>query len=438
MSLIALELPVRDRSAADGATVATADRPPAEWSFAHAPDGNRLGQQGAAALPLLPRAARMVLVVPPQELAWHRLRCPKASGPKLRAALAGVLEDALLADDAGVHLAVWGDAVAGREVWVAAIDRAWLGRVLGWLQAAGLHADAMVPALPPGAPARGLVLAGADGQALAALADETGVRCLPVAGSLARALVQARLTGHPAGGTAAGAEGPVAPATIEAPQAIAWSTQPAAASAAERWLGHPVPLRSDGERLLEAAVEARGNLLQFEFEPRQRGVRVLQQALADWRAPRWRWLRWGVVGTLLVNLAGLNAAAWQQRQALAEREQAQVALLKTSFPGVRAVLDAPLQMRAEAERARAASGALGPADFEALLGALAEAWPDGAAPLSSVGYEPGRLTLAPGSLPEGQAPTLRERLAGTGVLLQPADGGGWQLRPAPGILEASR
>jgi general secretion pathway protein L len=442
MSLIALELPTRDKAAADAGGGAGPERPPAEWSFAHAADGLRLGQQGMAALALLPRASRVVLVVPPQELAWHRIRCPKASGPKLRAALGGVLEDALLADDAAVHLALWGEAVAGREVWVAALDRAWLARVLGWLQAAGLHVDALVPAIAPGAPARGHVLAGADGDALAALADDHGVRCLPVAGSLARGLVQARLTGQPPGAASAVAAGAVESGAVlaeaTAPQAIAWTTRPAAAAAAERWLGHPVPLLSDGEHLLAAALEPRGNLLQFEFEPSQRGLRVLQQAVADWRAPRWRWLRWGLVGTLLVNLAGLNAAAWQQRQAIVAREQAQLELLKASFPGVRSVLNAPLQMRAEAERARIGSGALGPGDFESLLGALSAAWPEGAAPLASLAYEPGRLLVPAGSLPEAGLPALRERLLAGGVQLLPAEGGGWLLRPVPGVLEAAR
>jgi general secretion pathway protein L len=438
MSLIALELPARDKAAAE----AGGERVPAEWSFAYSADGARLAQQGTAALALLPRAARLVLVVPPQEMAWHRVRCPKAAAHKMRAALGGLLEDALLADDEATHLAVWGEAAAGRDVWVAALDRPWLRRMLAVLEAAGLHADALVPALAPGLPGRGQVLADAQGGSFVVLADELGVRCLPTDGTLARALVQARLTGQPAGlpgaGSASVADEGAAGESV-GPQAIAWTTHPAAAAAAEHWLGHPVPLMGDGERLLAAALEAGGNLLQFDLQPRQRGLRVLREALVSWRAPRWRWLRWGLVGTLVANLVGLNAAAWQQRQAVAERQQAQVDLLKASFPGVRAVLDAPLQMRAEAERALAAAGRIGAGDFEPLLGALAAAWPEGAAPLPAVGYEPGRLLLAAGSLPETLVPVLRERLAAAGVQMLAGDApGSWQLRPQPGALEARR
>jgi general secretion pathway protein L len=73
------------------------------------------------------------------------------------------------------------------------------------------------------------------------------------------------------------------------------------------------------------------------------------------------------------------------------------ALLRDSFPNVRAVLDAPLQMQRETDRLRAAAGRPGDADLEVLLAAAAGAWPDGQGPVQALQFEAGRLILsAPG------------------------------------------
>ena len=82
-------------------------------------------------------------------------------------------------------------------------------------------------------------------------------------------------------------------------------------------------------------------------------------------------MRSGLAALLLLQLVGLNAWAWQQRQALAAARLAQEQLLRSTFPQVRAVLDAPLQMQRETEALRAAAGRAGDDDLEALLGAAA-------------------------------------------------------------------
>ena len=50
---------------------------------------------------------------------------------------------------------------------------------------------------------------------------------------------------------------------------------------------------------------------------------------------------------LLVNLAGLNLLAWRTGQALAAQRQAQQVLLTDTFPQVKVVVDAPVQMARE-------------------------------------------------------------------------------------------
>ena len=60
-----------------------------------------------------------------------------------------------------------------------------------------------------------------------------------------------------------------------------------------------------------------------------------------------------------MQLAGLNVYAWQQRSAIESRRQAMAELLRATHPGVRTVLDAPLQMQRENERLRVAAGRAG-------------------------------------------------------------------------------
>jgi general secretion pathway protein L len=127
-------------------------------------------------------------------------------------------------------------------------------------------------------------------------------------------------------------------------------------------------------------------------------------------------MRWGLAILLVVNLIGLNAWAWMQRSALAERQKAQVALLQTTFPHVRTVLDAPVQMQRETEQLRSKAGKPGDTDLEPMLQAVASAWPAGRT-LEALKFEPGQLTVSVEGWPDEQIDQLRARL-------QPA---GWQV-----------
>jgi len=133
-------------------------------------------------------------------------------------------------------------------------------------------------------------------------------------------------------------------------------------------------------------------------------------------------VRLGLVAVVALQLIGLNLYAWQQRQAVTMRRAAMVDLLKATHPGVRAVLDAPLQMQAETERVRAAAGRPGDNDLEALLGAAAGAWPDGLGPAQMLRFESGRLTLAAAGWAEPQVAQFRDRLRGAGFAAELAEG----------------
>jgi hypothetical protein len=124
MSLLVVQLPARERlggragTADDGAVRAGAGAAlPAEWAFVLSDDGREVRQSGVAAVALLPRADQRVLVLAAADVAWHRIDIPKAPAPRLRAALAGVLEEALLDDAEALHLALAAGAAPGRAGW---------------------------------------------------------------------------------------------------------------------------------------------------------------------------------------------------------------------------------------------------------------------------------------------------------------------------------
>ena len=408
MSVLALQLPPRERLTARVAggvdATGTALKLPAEWAFAFSTDGSTLAQQGTAAPALLPRADHVVLVLAETDVSWHRVDVPRAPAARLRAALQGVMEEALLEDDEHLHFALAEDSAPGQPGWVAVTHRPRLAAALALLEASGLSIERVVAASEPpaeGKPARGHFYAdGTDEAATAvpwlALARPDGVAGLRLSGALARALQ------------------PDAETTR-------WTATPAAAVAAERWLGVPVALMTDTERALEATL-ATTNLRQFDMAARHRGTRALREVGKRLLSAEWRPVRIGVAALLLVQVLGLNLVAWQQDQAVAAKRLAMNDLLKAAHPGVRAVLDAPLQMQRETERLRVAAGRPGDADLEALLGAAASAWPDGQGPVQALRFDAGKLTLtAPGFAP-AQLTQFLDRLKGSGYVAELAEG----------------
>jgi len=404
MSILVIQLPSRQRLSARAVDMTAGLRLPAELDFVHSADGNRVGQSGRAALALLPKADSVVLALADADVSWHRITVPKAPSTRLRAALAGVLEDNLLEDEDHLHFALMADTVPGQPGWVAVTHKAWLSTALTLLEQGGLSVERVVPSSAPPSrdsqQARGHFFndeTSSDASPWLALTRPEGVTCTRVAGALARTLL-------PVAGTP-----------------IRWTATPAVATAAERWLGAPVAVMSEAERALQAARRSI-NLRQFDLVARHRGTRAVRDVWRRVLTPEWRPVRWGLVGLVAIQLVGLNAWAWQQGNAVAERKVAMTELLRSAHPGVRTVLDAPVQMTRETDRLRAAAGRAGDADLEALLAAAASAWPDGLGPVQSVRYETGRLTVAAPGWGEPQMAQFRERLRAAGYAAEVADG----------------
>ncbi|HSW07119.1 type II secretion system protein GspL [Aquabacterium sp.] len=412
MSMLVIQLPARSRTG--GAVPEGA----AEYGHVLSADGLAASAHGRSTTAQLPRADTVVAVLPATEIGWHRITLPRAPASRLRAALAGVLEEQLLDDDEQVQLALAPQARAGQPTWVAAVHRPWLAAQLATLEQAGLAVERVVPALWPDANAHGHFFpapehaagSGTDAaEPWLALADETGVCTLRLGGGLARQL-HSRWKERSASFTA----------------------EPAVAAAAERWLGAPVQVHSEADALL-AAARSPWNLRQFSLVSHHRGLRALRDGAKKLMSPAWRPVRWGLAALLLAQVLGLNLWAWQQQRTLAARQQAMNALLRSSHPQVRAVLDAPTQMQRETELLRAAAGRAGDADLEPLVALAAQAWPPGQAPVQGLRFEAGKLTLmAPGWAPP-QIEQFRSRVAAAGVSVDSAEGRLVLSRGAPAV-----
>jgi general secretion pathway protein L len=410
MSVLVILLPPRPRIAAratEGDAAPAADGQQYGYALSH--DGAQVSRHGRAPASQLPRADTVLAVLADADVGWHRIDLPKAPAAKLRAALGGLLEDELLDDDDAVHLALAPGAQAGQPAWVAAVHKAWLSGQLQLLEKCGLSVERVLPASWPGDAPQGHFFepAGAAGDAAHMMlchADANGLSLLRLEGSLSRAWL--------------------APMSA---QPTRWTAEPAVAAPAERWLGSSVQVLTEAERALQAA-RSLWNLRQFDLAPRHRGTLALRNALRRWTGPAWRPARVGLAALVVLQLLGLNAWAWQQRRAVAEGRAAQEQLLRSTFPQVRAVLDAPLQMERETEALRAAAGQPGDGDLEALIGAAATAWPAGQGPAQALRFEPGKLTLTAPGWSEAQLAQFRDRL-------RP---GGWVVESSQGRVSLSR
>ena len=350
MSTLIICLPL----AAPGATT--------NYDYAITPDGRSLADHASVPLGLLPAPAKggdVVAVVPASMLSWHAVDLPKGVGtgsPRLRLVLENLLEDRLLDDPASLHLALASGASAAGPVWVAVCDKAWLR---GHLQALESAQRPITRVVPEFAPELGPLHVHAVGDADLPLLVVTG---LAVGSVLRLPLSAAALALIPAGNL------------DDAPVTFA---EPAVAELAEQLLERKITLLTRPERWLDAA-RSPWDLAQFDManSGRARTVKRLSGALGELlQAPGWRPARWGVAMLLGAQLLGLNAWAWKEQSAFQARRAATQGLLTQTFPQVKLVVDAPLQMEREVAALRQATGATSGRDLEAMLAALGTALP---------------------------------------------------------------
>jgi general secretion pathway protein L len=409
MSILVVLLPARARL---GVTPAEAvDRAPAEFAYVLSPDGLSAGTQGRAAPSLLPRADSVVAAVADSDVSWHRITLPKVPSARLRAALVGVLEEAVLDEPELLHFALAPGVTAGQPAWVATLHKPWLASQLAALEKAHVPVERVVPTSWPDAVALGHFGGGADAASLRLTwSDLDGVASINLQGSLARTLL---------------------------PQwqqrAARWSATPAVAAPAERWLGAPVLVLSEEQRALQAA-RSLWNLRQFDIAPRHRGAQALRDAWRRFRSPGWRPIRLGLGVLVGLQLVALNLWAWHQHSLVESKRSQMVQILRSTHPQVRSVLDAPVQMQRETDSLRAVAGRPGDNDLEVMLQAAAAAWPEGSVPVDTLRFEPGRLTLSATGWNRSQVEQFRAQMRGSGWAVESVEGRLTISRARPGAL----
>lgn len=329
-----------------------------EFDYALTPDGLALAGHGRASAALLPRASRsgdeVVAVVPARALSWHQLDLPKgtvrkyAGNPqRLRAILSGLLEECLLDEPEHVHFALAPNAPSDGLTWVAVCDRAWLHAALQTLEAAQCPVSRIVPEFEPD------------------LAQPPQPTLHAIEG------------GHSAQWVAPHAQGvSVLPLSASALTALAWPldapvvAEPGLAALAEQLMKRPVRLQPPAQRWLQAA-QSPWNLAQLELSSTG-STRTFKRLGQSWRSilhtPRWRAARWSLGLLLTVHLVGLNAWAWRAQTVLNDKRAAILAALTDTFPNVKVVLDAPIQMARAVTALQQASGTASGRDLETLLG----------------------------------------------------------------------
>lgn len=380
-----------------------------EYDFVLGTDAAHPAAHGRCPASLLPAPAKplteVVALVPARALSWHRVQLPanlgrsplraSADAARLRAVLAGMLEDQLLDEPEQLHFAVFPGPNQESGAWVAVCNRAWLLHSLQTLEAAQRPVSRIVAEFAPATgadTALAQVSAGLDPAQLA-LCTAQGVAIMPL------------------GAAAVNLTTPFTDIEVRA--------EPALAELAEALFKRPVTLQTDVQRWLLAASTP-WNLAQFDLAPskRARWLKTLVQGLNTlYRAPPWRPVRWGLAALLLTHLLGLNALAWKERSLIEEKTAAIRALFVQTFPEVKVVVDAPLQMEREVMALRQATGQAGGAGLVDALTHVARMAP---------GFQPLDAMELIGAEVRLKGPTLSADK--TAAMLTQLSTQGWQAR----------
>ncbi|VBI07041.1 type II secretion system protein GspL [Burkholderia pseudomallei] len=397
-----------------------------ELPFALVDKSGHTQRAGRAALALLPQAATTVLIVAARDLLMLEQALPPLKGPRLKQALPNIIEDQLIQDPQGCHIAVDPAALDGGRRVLAVIDRAWFKFIVDAFTAAGhrhLRAVPVTRCLPPAT--RRDAAAAAETEAVADVA-------------LDRPAEHAAAADAPGSGHAGATANAPAPAESIVAVALGLAATERAPSLAEEPVANGTPLELyelgepgaepqlasvrplDDKRLLPGAaiwpfdalvrraLDSRFDLCQFEFE------------FAPWRFDRATFMRLRLplalaATTLAIAVIGANAHWWKlsrERDALAA--QITETLLST-FPKTTTVLDPAAQMTRQLDRLRIAAGELSPNDFLSLASGLARSLgplpPNG---IASLDYHDRRLDV--GFKPETKVdPDFAQRLARNGL-----------------------
>lgn len=329
--------------------------------------------------------AECVALVPPGRLSWQRVELPAGTldkrffqdggSARLRAVLEGLLEECVLDDTAHLHFALAPDAQTGAPLWVAACDRNWLKAWLDALDHSGRPVSRIVPEFIPTAAGAAIQLhgLGEPNNPMLVYCGPAGVASLPLTTSTLQWLFPAN-----------------APSA-----ALQWWSEPGVAQLAEEILGTALPLQTETERMV-LATQTGWDLAQFEFSA-SRQARSRKRWSSVWDtlmySPAWRAARWSAVAIVMAHIVGLQAWSWKEQAAQTAKRNAITAVLTSTFPETKVVVDAPAQMARSVALLQRQSGAATGSDMESMLNQFGTLAPDTASP-TAIEYSANELRLS--------------------------------------------
>ena len=356
LPMLIISLPHNPKDAASG------------YAHVHS-DGHQVVRSAVGAASLLSAyAGEVVALIPHTRLSWLSVQFPPGShGARLGAVVAGWLEDRVLDDLAELHCVVDPASAnvpqTGGVALVAICSKSWLREVLAPLQTSGLVVQRLVPEFSPRAQPL-LCVIGTTEMSQSVLCHSQGVTFLPP--NVAQWKAFPAYTAY---------------TTLPAAQAPLVA-EPAMVERAEQLLQRRPVMQNAAQRAVVAA-QSDWDFAQGEWAQgtSQRFLRLAQHA---WQtllhAPAWRSVRIGLAALLVLQVVGLNAMAWREQRALEQQKLQLNQILTNTFPSVRLVIDAPLQMQREVDALQQNAGRVTSIDFEPMLGAAASALPDSLVP----------------------------------------------------------
>ena len=322
---------------------------------------DRLLSSGREQAALLPRGARVVAVVDALDASVMAVTLPAMPSSRLQAALNGALEDRLLQDAGQLHLSVGPLAEDGSVTLACAVQKTLLQQAIADLAQAGQEPSGIVPEAALLAPGDALLQTSEQGPRLLWRDLQGEAAWLPL----------------------------ILAADAAAPQALPLPVTPEhlwvqdQAQPQLSWLDLPpelTPATISDAGWMARAAQSPWNLRQFDLAPKHalsRGWAGVREQLAT---PAWR--RVGALLGLLavVQLVGMNAAAFMLSRQESQLRQKLDATAAEALPGVPAILDARLQVQRALVEARLRTGRPGDGDLDVLMGRASAVVPPGIVP----------------------------------------------------------
>lgn len=386
--------------------------------FAWVGDDGAFLQQGAAPLPQLAatvaQAKQVVVILAASDVTLLRIKVPKLSAARMKAALPNLVEDRLISDPADSVIVPGAPDPEGMRT-IAVVQRAWLESIGRSLQDMGARKAMAVPAqlcLPhqPGVAAVAVETYADAVELVLRLSEHEGIG-LPV-------------SPEPEVSTAESAIGTIRMLVPEHP--VALSVPPVDVDAYRQAADAGITVEADdwsswmsGARL--ASLDMMAGLPGFGAPP------------FEWK--RWRWPLVLLAAIVAVNLAGLYFGWWQLQREANSLRASMTETYRSVFPQETVVIDPIAQMNQKLAAARRNAGQVADDDFTALAAALGETLnrlsPQGqpAPAVAALEYRDRGLTVRF----KGEAPRLedvRTALAARNLAVTQTEAGVWQIRSA--------